>query len=58
MNHKLMNQLTAANASDDEIMELYVDLQFIYDNPFDEAIEEAITVRRCAYIEIPQVVAN
>ena len=58
MNHKLINQLTASNASEDEIVELFVDLQFIYDNPFDEAIEDAITVRRCAYIEIPQAVAN
>ena len=58
MNHKLINQLTAANASEEEIMELFVDLQFIYDNPFDEAIEDAVTVRRCAYIEIPQTVAN
>ncbi len=58
MNHKLINQLTASNASEDEIVELFVDLQFIYDNPFDEAIEDAITVRRCAYVEIPQAVAN
>ena len=58
MNHKLMNQLTAANVSDDEIFELYVDLQFLYDNPFDKAIEDAITIRRCAYIEIEQMVAN
>jgi len=58
MNHKLINQLTAANVPEEEIMELFVDLQFIYDNPFDEAIEEAITVRRCAYVEIPQAVAN
>ena len=58
MNHKLINQLTASNASEDEIVELYVDLQFIYDNPFDEAIEDAITVRRCAYVEIDQMVAN
>ena len=58
MNHKLINQLTAANASEEEILELFVDLQFIYDNPFDEAIENAVTVRRCAYVEIDQMVAN
>ena len=58
MNHKLMNQLTAANVSDDEILELYMDLQFIYDNPFDKAIEDAISFRGCAYVEIDQMVAN
>lgn len=57
-NHKLINQLTAANADEDEIMELYTDLQFIYDNPFDTAIEEAVTVRKCAYVEITQNLPN
>lgn len=56
--HKLINQLSAADVPEDEIMELYQDLQFIYDNPFDDAIEEAVTMRRCAYVEIPQPFAN
>ena len=54
MSHKLINQLAAANADEAEIMELYQDLQFIYDNPFDTAIEEAVNVRRCAYVEVDQ----
>ncbi len=57
-NHKLINQLTASNADEDEIMELYTDLQFIYDNPFDKAIEDAVTVRKCAYVEITQSLPN
>lgn len=48
---KLFDQLTAANVTDEEIEELYHDLQFVFENPFDNAINEAITLRQCAYIE-------
>ena len=58
MAHRLFDQLSAANASDDEIEELYNDLKFVFDNPFDDAINEAIKVRQCSYIEQPQPVAN
>ena len=51
MAHKLFDQLTAAEASDDEIEELYMDLRFVFDNPFDAAINEAIHQRGAAYIE-------
>jgi len=54
MSHKLIQQLSAANVSEEEIMELYQDLQFIYDNPFDAEIEKAITIRKCSYVEVPQ----
>ena len=59
MSHKLINQLSAApNVTEEEILELYQDLQFIYDNPFDAAVEEAVTVRKCAYVEISQQLPN
>ena len=48
---KLFDQLTAANVTEDEIEELFNDLQFIFSNPFDNAINEAITIRKCSYIE-------
>lgn len=58
MGHKLFDQLTAANVTNEEIEELYRDLQFVFENPFDEAINEAISVRKCAYIEQAQPVAH
>lgn len=54
MKHKLFDQLTAANASDEEIEELYLDLRFVFENPFDAAIEEAMHQRGAAYIEQKQ----
>ena len=57
MEHRLLNQLTASNCTDEEIKELYEDLQFIYDNPFDQIVNDAIQ-RGCAYVEIHQAVAN
>lgn len=51
MAHKLFNELTAANVTDEEIEDLYNDLKFVFDSPFDTAIDEAIKVRKCAYIE-------
>jgi hypothetical protein len=56
--HKLFNQLTAANVSDDEIAELFEDLQFIFQNPFDTLIEEAITLRGATYVEHHQPYPN
>ena len=54
MKHKLFDQLTAANVSDEEIEELYMDLRFVFENPFDVAINEAIHQRGAAYIEQSQ----
>ncbi len=51
---KLFDQLTAADVTDEEIEELYRDLQFVFDSPFDNAINEAITLRQCSYIEQAQ----
>ena len=58
MAHKLFNQLVATNVSDDEIEELYKDLQYIFDFPFDELINEAVNKRGCVYIEHCQRLAN
>lgn len=57
MEHRLLNQLTASNCTDEEIKELYEDLQFIYDNPFDKTVNDAIA-RGCAYVEVLQQQAN
>ena len=54
MAHKLSDQLTAAQVSDDEIEELFADLQFVFENPFDDKINEAISQRQCSYIEQAQ----
>ena len=51
MAHRLFDQLNSANATDDEIEELYNDLKFVFDNPFDAAIHEAINVRQCSYVD-------
>ena len=58
MDHKLLNQITAADVTEEDIQELYDDLKFIYDNPFDETIKKAIAERCVAYIEINQPVAH
>ena len=55
MTHKLITQLTNADGvTDAEIEELFSDLTFIYNNPFDAEIEKAIAVRGCAYVEVHQ----
>lgn len=58
MDHRLINQLTASDATEDEIKELYEDLRYIFENPFDCSINEAISQRGCAYIEQTQLLAN
>jgi hypothetical protein len=58
MEHKLFNQLMEANASDDEIAELYEDLRCIFNTPFDELINKALNERGCVYIELCQPLAN
>lgn len=58
MNHKLINQLSAANVAEEDIEELFQDLKFVYENPFDAAIKEAVDTRGCAYVEISQSVVH
>lgn len=50
MDHKLFNQLMAAQASDEEVAELYQDLYRVIEQPFDTLIHEAVSQRRCVYI--------
>jgi hypothetical protein len=57
-NHKLMGQLMAANVSEEEIQELYEDLCYIFDNPFDGDINDAIQNRQCTYVEHNQDILN
>jgi len=57
MDHKLMGQLNASDATPDEIEELYQDLRFIFDNPFDSLISEAME-RGCVYIDEPNPLAS
>lgn len=57
MAHKLFDQLTSANVTDGEIEELYRDLQFVFENPFDDEINAAIA-RKCSYVEQTQPVAH
>lgn len=58
MDHKLFNQLMAAKATDDEIAELYEDLRHIFDDPFNDLINEAVSKRRCIYLEVNQTVVQ
>lgn len=58
MAHKLFDQLTAANVADDEIAELFEDLRYIFDAPFDELIKDAVSKRGCIYVEVCQQHAN
>jgi len=57
MDHKLMGQLTASDATHEEIEELYYDLKFIFDNPFDVKITAAME-RGCIYIDQPNPLSN
>jgi hypothetical protein len=58
MTHKLLDQLMAENVTDDEIADLYKDLQHIFDTLFDELINEAVSKRGCVYVEVCQLLAN
>ncbi len=48
---RLFNQLSESDVSSDDIEELFVDLQFMFVNPFDVEINKAILERNCAYID-------
>ena len=58
MPHKLFDDILATNPTDVEIKELYEDLRHVFDSPFDELINEAVSNRGCVYLEICQPVAN
>jgi hypothetical protein len=59
MKPRLINQLSSSpDVSEEEILELFQDLTFVYNNPFDEQIEIALTQRGCAYVEQYQPVPN
>lgn len=58
MKHKLFDQLTEANVANEEIEELYEDLRFIFESPFDAAINDAIRNRGALYIEQTQSEAH
>ncbi len=58
MDHRLFNQLYESNVTDEEVAELFDDLKFVLENPFDAQIEEATSIRGCAYVEQPQPVAH
>jgi hypothetical protein len=52
-----MTQLMEANVSEEEIAELYEDLHYIFENPFDKKICEAME-RNCSYFEIGNQLPN
>jgi hypothetical protein len=56
--HKLMGQLMAANCSEEDIAELYEDLGYIFANPFDNKISEAVEFRGATYVEIADQLPN
>jgi hypothetical protein len=56
---RLINQITSSpDVSEEEIEELFQDLTFIFNNPFDEQIDIAISTRGAAYIEQHQALPN
>lgn len=50
MPHLLFDQLIASNPDIADVEDLFFDLKALFDNPFDEAIDEAISSRQCTYI--------
>jgi len=52
---RLFTQLAEANVSDNEMAELFEDLKYIFEsNEFDNAVAEAVNIRGCQYIEVPE----
>ena len=52
--HILITQLMAADPDEEDVLELYEDLKEIFDDPFTDNINQAITERGCTYIELPR----
>jgi hypothetical protein len=58
MAHKRFIELLGAGTSDDEFKELYEELRYIFDSPFDKLINEAVSNRGCVYVELRQTLPN
>jgi hypothetical protein len=57
--HRLFKMLSCATeVTESEVEELYNDLKFVFENPFDSLIEEAVHQRNCAYIELADPLPN
>lgn len=56
--HKLFSLLIASNPADEDVADLYQDLKYIFETDFDSAIQEAVTVRGCTYLEMPAQLPN
>jgi len=53
--HRLFNLLMSTpDVSESEIEELFSDLKFVFENPFDALIKEAVASRKCTYIEFAE----
>ncbi len=53
--HRLFNLLmSTSDITESEIEELFSDLKFVFENPFDTLIKEAVTSRKCTYIEVAE----
>ena len=51
--HKLFNMLMSApEITESEIEDLFSDLKYVLENPFDPLIQEAVTCRNCTYVEV------
>lgn len=48
----------AEKVTDNDIAELYEDLRYIFDAPFDDLINDAVVKRGCVHIELCQPLAN
>ena len=50
--HRLMQMLMSApNIQEEEIEELFNDLKYVFENPLDALIQQAITERHCTFVE-------
>jgi hypothetical protein len=56
--HRLFNMLMDSNPAEEDVEELFADLQYVFSNPFDPAIEEAVTNRQAMYIDNPDQLMN
>jgi hypothetical protein len=51
--HKLFNMLMSApEVTESEIEDLFNDLKYVLENPFDALIQDAVSHRNCTYIEL------
>jgi hypothetical protein len=50
--------LMDSNPAEEDVEELFADLQYVFSNPFDPAIEDAVTNRQAMYIDSPDQLMN